>query len=399
MKICLIVDDYLPHSIKVAAKMMHELAVEFIAQGHTVLVITPVQEKDERKSGFYLENLDGVEVMRFPSGKVKNVSKPTRLVNEILLSYRAWKYGKKYFLENPFDLIVYYSPSIFWSGLISRLKKLWKSKTFLVLRDFFPQWVIDNGMIGKNSLPAIFFRWMEKKNYEVADTIGIQSPANIDWFLQNHSAFGNKVKLLYNWATFTNGEKEKSFHYRKKLGLINKIIYFYGGNIGHAQDMKNILFLAEKMQNEKDAFFLLVGSGDEVPLIRSGIVEKKLTNLQLLDPLPQKEFDELLSEIDVGLFTLHPAHKAHNFPGKLLGYMVHSKPILGAVNTGNDLKETIHAANAGFVSLAGDIETFYKNAKKLLNIEIRNQTGEKSKQLLKEKFSTESATTTILSNL
>lgn len=28
MKICLIVDDYMPHSIKAAAKMMHELGVE-----------------------------------------------------------------------------------------------------------------------------------------------------------------------------------------------------------------------------------------------------------------------------------------------------------------------------------------------------------------------------------
>ena len=41
MRICLIIDDYLPESIKVGAKMMHELACELKVQGHEVTVVTP----------------------------------------------------------------------------------------------------------------------------------------------------------------------------------------------------------------------------------------------------------------------------------------------------------------------------------------------------------------------
>ena len=41
MKICLIVDDYMPDTIKVAAKMMHELAIELNKQGHEITVLTP----------------------------------------------------------------------------------------------------------------------------------------------------------------------------------------------------------------------------------------------------------------------------------------------------------------------------------------------------------------------
>ena len=41
MKICIIVDDYLPSSKKVAGKMMHELALEFTSRGHEVTIITP----------------------------------------------------------------------------------------------------------------------------------------------------------------------------------------------------------------------------------------------------------------------------------------------------------------------------------------------------------------------
>ena len=31
------------------------------------------------------------------------------------------------------------------------------------------------------------------------------------------------------------------YSHRKSLGLENKVVYFYGGNIGHAQDMLNIV--------------------------------------------------------------------------------------------------------------------------------------------------------------
>ena len=55
----------------------------------------------------------------------------------------------------------------------------------------------------------------------------------------------------------------------------------------------------------------------------------------------------MLAEFDVGLFTLHKDHTTHNFPGKLLGYMVQRLPILGSINKGNDLKEIVENANAG----------------------------------------------------
>lgn len=41
MKVLLLVDDYLPGSIKIAARMMHDLALELINQGHEVSVCTP----------------------------------------------------------------------------------------------------------------------------------------------------------------------------------------------------------------------------------------------------------------------------------------------------------------------------------------------------------------------
>ncbi|RHX78249.1 glycosyltransferase family 4 protein [Leptospira yasudae] len=391
MKICIIVDDYLPGSTKVAAKMMHDLGKGFLACGHEVTVITPGPELN---SSYQRSVLDGIKVYRFASGQIKNVSKIKRAINESLLSYRAWRVLRKIFDREKNDLIVYYSPSIFWGMLVRKLKRKWNASSYLILRDFFPQWAIDNGLIGKKSFITKYFRIFERINYDAADTIGIQSPRNVDWFKNEFPQVRN-IEVLFNWAE-NSPIQLSDYPYRRSLGLQNKVIFFYGGNIGHAQDMSNILRLAKSMKGFTNAHFVLIGNGDEIELVKRKITQDSLTNLTLLDPVPQEEFKKMLAEFDIGLFTLHKEHQTHNFPGKVLGYMVQGMPILGCVNPGNDLKEIIEEADAGLVTVSGDDETFKENAIRLLDLNVRRSMGENAKTLLEDRFSVSSAVTKIL---
>lgn len=391
MNILLVVDDYLPRSTKVAAKMMHELALEFIRLGHSVSVLAPNNSNDPSA----IFTLDDVKVYSFSSGKIKNASKIVRAANETLLSFRAWSSFKNEFSATHFDCIVYYSPSIFFGYLVKRLKKLWNAPSYLILRDFFPQWVIDNGMLKADSPITKYFRFFERINYEAADTIGVMSPKNKEWF-ESMTKTEKPVEVLYNWAA-DNPVTDTRSGYRQKLGLYNKVVFFYGGNIGHAQDMMNIVRLADSLRNDPDAHFLLIGSGDEVELVQNAISGHQLTNITLIPPVSQNEFKQILAEFDIGLFSLHRDHTTHNFPGKLLGYMVQQKPILGSINPNNDLKSIIETSDAGFISVNGDDMTFHENALKLLHdCELRRTMGENAYALLQRTFSVEAAARTIL---
>ncbi|MDU4940941.1 MAG: glycosyltransferase family 4 protein [Mixta calida] len=394
MKLALLIDDYVPFSTKVAAKMMHELACEFSRAGHDVTVITPGVLQDQKiKSDF----IDGIEVIRFKSGPLKNCSFIKRAINETLLPFKAKNYLSNILNNKKFDLIVNYSPSIFWGYFARYLKQKNHCPVYLILRDFFPQWVIDNGMIKEHSLATKYFRFFEKINYQVADVIGIQSEANIKYF---KSCFGETyiTRLLYNWAD--PEITAESYGFREKYNLQGKIIFFYGGNIGKAQDMDNLVRLAEKMQNRTEAHFVFLGQGDEVELIQRKINKKSINNVLLLPPVSQEEFRSILKEIDVGLFSLSRYHLSHNFPGKILGYMVNGIPILGSVNPGNDLKSVVEKAEAGFISVNGEDELFYENALRLLNDSaLRKKAGDNALCLLHEKFTVTAAAKEILSIL
>ena len=285
MKLLLIIDDYLPDSTKVGAKMMHELALELKNNGHEVSVLTP---KPLQKELLSVKKIDDINVLFFKSGKIKNVGKIKRAVNETLLSYQAFKSAKKYLKENPHNGIIYYSPSIFFGRLVRKLSKLWNCKTYLILRDIFPQWAVDNNLLKENSLKFLYFKFFEKINYTSANRIGVMSQSNLDFF-KSKNINTSKFEVLYNWsqiidAPVVNGD------FRKKLKLENKIVLFYGGNIGHAQQMKNLINLAKKFTENSSVHFLFVGQGDEVKLLLKEIKNNELKNITYLPAVDQNTY-------------------------------------------------------------------------------------------------------------
>jgi glycosyltransferase involved in cell wall biosynthesis len=150
--------------------------------------------------------------------------------------------------------------------------------------------------------------------------------------------------------------------------------------------------LAKQFRDKPNVHFLFVGKGDEVDLVLSEKEKNNLENLTCLPSVDQNTYFEMLNEFDIGLFSLHPDHKTHNFPGKLLGYMAYKKPILGCVNKGNDLKEIVNDAGAGIVVTSGDEEGLFNAAIRLVESEeIRKEMGINGRKLLSEKFSVESA--------
>ena len=396
MRIALLPDDYLPSSTLVHAKMFHELALEFKKQGHDVVVITPGTPDQNKK--LIIETFDGVVVWRFRAGLRRGVGKVKRAVNESLLSYFAWNAIKVEVNKAPFDLCVNYSPTIFFGSLTSKLRRKYNTYIYLVLRDLFPQWVIDEGMIKESSLIAKYFRYFEHLNYKASNTIGLMSQANIDYFSTVNPQYKN-TEILLNWACTSPSRFERySIDIRQKYNLLNKVIFFYGGNIGHAQDMANLLRLANNLKNSTAAHFLFIGQGDEFELINKLKEELNLKNVTILPAVSQSQYKEILTQVDVGLFTLAKTHKAHNFPGKLLGYMVQSLPILGSVNLGNDLINYINISESGFAYINGEDESLVKGATKLLeNVELRKKMGSNSFNLLKQSFSVEQAVRKILS--
>jgi len=391
VKILLVVDAYLP-SPKSAAKLFYDLAQELLNLGHEPTVLTP---SDAIHAAYDLRIEDRVRVLRVRTPTLKSGSRVLRVIRETMLPFVVWKHAKNVLRGTDCDLVVFYSPTIFWGPLIAKLKRQYGCPAYLYLRDIFPQWAVDAKLLRKSPL-YYFFRAVELHQYSVADVIAVQSQGDLEYFNDQPQRIREKVEVVYNWAAADEGSIPAR-NFRKTLGLEGKTIFFFGGTFGEAQNMDAIVRLAMALRHDESIAFLLAGAGSETKRLKSWIAKEGLSNLRFLPPLDQREYLSLVSEIDIGLVSLARNLKTHNIPGKSLSYAYFSKPVLASLNPGTEFGALIDQFEAGLTCEADDDDVFRRHALTLAgDLEIRKRLGANNRRLLDVKFSLKPATAALM---
>jgi O26-antigen biosynthesis N-acetyl-L-fucosamine transferase len=394
LRVLILVDCYYPGT-KSSAKLVHDLAVELYRRGNQAIVLTPSELVSEQ---IEIRTEDGVSVVRVKAGRLKGANRIQRAANEARLSTSLWRKAGTFLRQNPCDLILFYSPTIFFGDLVRRLKQTWSCPAYLILRDIFPDWAVDTGVLRKG-LVYRFLRRVATKQYRVADVIAVQSPANLRYFAHAFPQEQFRLKVLFNWTSLQEALHPRT-SYRARLGLEGKIVFLFGGNIGIAQDMDNIARLAARLAFRPDIHFLVVGDGSEVARLKKSIEASRLSNIQVLPCVSQRDYLSMVSEFDSGLISLHARLKSHNVPGKLLSYLYGGLPVLASVNPGNDLFALLQDSGAGFCLLNGDDESLALAALQLADdAALRSAMRGNVRRLLEETFSVEYAVDQIIAHL
>ena len=96
----------------------------------------------------------------------------------------------------------YFAEILLVFGLILLIKQrkeieIINNKSYLLLKDIFPQNAVDMGLMKKEGILHKYFRRVEKKLYTISDHIGCMSPANVEYVLQ-HNPEVDKSKVEEN---------------------------------------------------------------------------------------------------------------------------------------------------------------------------------------------------------
>ena len=356
MKILVIADAFPPMRTS-AAVIMNELVCELDREGHQVTVLIP---SSLHKSSCEIRAHEQFKLVLALTPKTTDVSYIRRAIAELITPYLIYyRLRSTPIVNENFDGIIWYSPSIFFGPLISRLKKIYGCPAYLVLRDMFPDWAVDLGLM-KKRLPYYLFKFIEFYQYKVADHIGIQAPGNFKYFNNGFlERFKSKVELLWNWITPGDTNISCSINL-EKTQLADRIIFVYAGNMGVAQDFNLIMSLVELYKDQTEIGFVFVGRGSEVPRLKLLAEQRELANIIFFDEIDSTQIPSLYSQCNIGLVALDPRHKSNNIPGKFLSYIESGLPVLARLNPGNDLAELISENHIGvsYVGFdAGDLKT------------------------------------------
>lgn len=394
MKLALVADAFPPMRSS-GAVQLRDLAKELGRQGHQLTVLIPATDQAEN---WKIETDGNVDVVRLKSPTTKDIGYARRALNEFLMPFAmAWNFRKSPLGSRAFDGVIWYSPSIFHGPLIQRLRKSSNCRSYLILRDIFPEWAVDMGIMGRG-LPYRIFKRIADFQYSVADIIGVQTPGNIALLQRAAKTLPGRVEVLHNWlAPASNiGCSIKI----ADTALAGRTICVYAGNMGVAQGVDILLDAAAELRERADLGFVFVGRGSDVARLAASAKARKLDNVLFFDEIDPDEIAGLYAQCHVGLIALDPRHLTHNIPGKFLSYLQAGLPVLASVNPGNDLISVITDNRVGLATSAGSGHRLAEMAAELLDNPNENSgISERCMALAEKMFSAEAAVKQIVASL
>ncbi len=243
------------------------------------------------------------------------------------------------------DVVMGTSPPIF-QAVSAWIVSCIQQKPFLLeIRDLWPEFAIDMGVLTQPVLITASRR-LERFLYRMADHILVNSPAYREYLIDK-GIQKEKISLI------SNGVDVKMFDPTARGGVLrrqwrveNKFVVTYAGALGLANDIPTILRAAERLKDQQNIHFLLVGDGKEKANLEKMADRMELSNVTFTGSQPKSLMPEVLAASDACLATLQNISMfGTTYPNKVFDYMAAGRPTVLGIN--GVIRDVIEAACGG----------------------------------------------------
>ncbi len=341
-----------------------DLLREFVKNENHVYAISPV-EKNQNQVTHLIEE-ENSTILRLQIGNTQKTNIIEKGISTVMIEPTFKKAIKQYFSDVKFDLVLYSTPPITLVSAVEYVKKRDGAKTYLLLKDIFPQNAVDIGLMSKTGLKGLLykhFRKQEKRLYAISDRIGCMSQANVDYVIEHNSEVNPEiVEVCPNSCDVVDKSVDERTRrqIRDKYGIpLDKKIFIYGGNLGKPQGISFLIECLKKCQNIEEAYFLIVGDGTEYSVLKNYVEKEKPANVKLMKRLPKDDYDTMVGACDVGLLFLDHRFTIPNFPSRLLSYMQAKLPVLACTDPNTDIGRVIVDGGFGWWCESNDANNVY----------------------------------------
>lgn len=376
--------------------MYADVMQELIKAGHNVHTVLPAYDRGKtvlRTEG----NSTLLHVATDSTTGSRNLIKKGM---STLLIGSVFKHAiKKFYPDKKFDLVIYSTPPITFVDPIRYIKKKDGARTYLMLKDIFPQNAVDLGMLSKRgirSVPWIYFRWKEKQLYGLSDYIGCMSQANREYLLEHNPQLKREnVGICANSLRILKRTKAVKQEVRRAYGIPeDKIVLLYGGNLGKPQGVDHIIACLKEAEKESKAYFIIAGDGTERERLCKAFENSE--NVCVMGKLPVEEYHRMVDACDVGLIFLDNRFTIPNFPSRLLSYTQAAIPVLSVTDAVTDIGDVIAENGFGWSCGADSVADFCQKVKQIVSLEDLTVYGERGLRYHEEHWTPANACEAIL---
>ncbi|WP_435019351.1 glycosyltransferase family 4 protein [Tundrisphaera sp. TA3] len=349
----LFVNQYYWPSHASTAQHLTDLVESLAARGHECHVLCgrgaykPGAERLAKK-----EERNGVHIHRVDATSFGRKSTLGRMID--YLSFYARAFVLALFLPR-FDVVATLTtPPII--GLVgTMLRRLKGSRHVYWSMDLHPDASIALGKMSRRNPVVAWLAWLSDLVYRQADKVVVLGPYMADRI----AAKGARRDRLEEIPVWSRRDEiypmpREGHPLRESLGLADKFVAMYSGNLGLAHSASEFIEGARLLRDRDDIVFLFVGDGPRLKEVRDAQEAEGLANIRFLDYFPREQLHASLSLADAHLISMRAEMTGVVVPGKLYGVMASARPAIFVGPAHCETADTIRNADCGLTVRLGD---------------------------------------------
>lgn len=264
---------------------------------------------------------------------------------------------------------------------------------FLLVHDMYPEVFVGAGLLASDSWIVKLLEHCSRQLHRSVKGIVVLGRDMLELVQAKlRPAERQKTLIITNWADidafYPTPRKENSL--LKTLGLSDKFVVLYAGNMGPLHNLEAVLDSAEQLRQDSGIHFLLVGSGAKRAWLERSLLQRGLENVTLLPPRSwngEREFLEILNACDVSMITFAGGMAGVSVPSRMYNVLATGKPIVALAEPDSEIARVVEEENVGWVAHPDDPKGFAQAIVHARSqIERLGQMGARARQVAERKY-------------
>lgn len=385
------VNRYFYPDVSATSQMLFDLARRLVRNGVEVSVVCSRQLYDDAQARLPAQEIvEGINVHRVKTTRFGRDRLSGRAVD--YLSFYAAAATKLLQVTQRGDVLVAKTDPPLISLAVAAVAKWRGAKLVNWLQDLFPEVA---SHLGKQ-LPS----WLDGCLLRLRDQSLRMASANVvigarmkDRLLQRRiDAAG--IHVVENWADggYVEPIPAANSTLRLALGLKDKFVIGYSGNLGRAHEYETLLEAASALRRESEIVFLMIGGGVKMQQLKKAVAQRQLNNFVFQPYQPRELLAESLAAADVHLTSLLPGLEGLIVPSKFYGILAAGRPSIVIGDIAGELASVVRREACGHAVAVGDFDGLISEIWRLkLEPDYRRQLGARARSVFLQKYTADRA--------
>jgi len=351
------VNRYFAPDESATSRMVSALARLLRASGHSVVVVTSRQLYDDAGADLPKRGeIDGVVVHRVGGGRHGR----GRLLGRALdyLGFHWAAYWRLRRLLAPDDIVIAKTDPPLLGVTVARAARARGARLINWLQDVFPEVATQ---LGVEIRPAWLARaLLGLRNDSLRRAAGnVVIGVRMGERLLAQGIPADSIRVIPNWTDLDEITVRAIADnpVRTQLGLQDRFVIGYSGNLGRAHEFETFLGAARALRDSPEFVFLVTGGGARLAALREAVNAERLENFRFRGFQPAESLADSMAAADVHLVSLLPATEGLIVPSKYYGILAAGRPAIFIGDPDGELARDIRANDTGVVVRVGDAET------------------------------------------